>query len=53
MVVHNWHKMGGTVLETSRGGFDFDRIGDAFQDCSYNQIAPCGALDEIFGSFAL
>ena len=30
-LVHDWHKRGGTVLETSRGGFDLDKIVDAIK----------------------
>ena len=37
-LVHAWHKMGGTVLETSRGGFDLDKIVDAMQNRGFNQV---------------
>lgn len=37
-LVHNWHKNGGTVLETSRGGFDLHKIVDAIQNRGYNQV---------------
>lgn len=37
-LVHNWHKSGGTALETSRGGFDLQKIVDAIQDRGFNQV---------------
>ena len=37
-LVHNWHKKGGTVLATSRGGFDLCKIVDAIQQNGYNQV---------------
>lgn len=37
-LVHNWHKRGGTVLETSRGGFDLARIVDAIEHRRFNQV---------------
>ncbi|KAK3007946.1 hypothetical protein RJ639_013359 [Escallonia herrerae] len=36
-MVHNWHRRGGTLLETSRGGFDLDKIVNAIQDRGFNQ----------------
>ncbi|KAL5715351.1 6-phosphofructokinase [Ranunculus cassubicifolius] len=41
-VVHDWHKRGGTVLETTRGGFDLDKIVDAIQNQAYNQVYIVG-----------
>ncbi|KAM7263622.1 hypothetical protein ACFE04_001305 [Oxalis oulophora] len=41
-IVHDWHKKGGTVLETSRGGFDLHRIVDAIQESGYNQVYITG-----------
>ncbi|XP_047318039.1 ATP-dependent 6-phosphofructokinase 2 [Impatiens glandulifera] len=41
-LVHNWHKRGGTVLETSRGGFDLDRIVNSIQDRGFNQVYIIG-----------
>ena len=35
-LVHSWHSRGGTVLETSRGGFDLQKIVDGIQD--FNQV---------------
>ncbi|OUZ99255.1 Phosphofructokinase domain [Macleaya cordata] len=36
-LVHDWHKRGGTVLETTRGGFDLKKIVDAIEDRGFNQ----------------
>ncbi|KAJ0018973.1 hypothetical protein Pint_09651 [Pistacia integerrima] len=36
-MMHGWHKRGGTVLETSRGGFDLNKIVDAIQHHGFNQ----------------
>ncbi|XP_060185298.1 uncharacterized protein LOC132614786 [Lycium barbarum] len=36
-MVDDWHKRGGTVLETSRGGFDLNKIVNAIQDHGFNQ----------------
>ncbi|CAO2829518.1 unnamed protein product [Amaranthus hypochondriacus] len=41
-MVHNWHKRGGTVLETSRGGFDLKKIVDAIQLHGFNQVYIIG-----------
>ncbi|XP_051129057.1 ATP-dependent 6-phosphofructokinase 2 [Andrographis paniculata] len=41
-MVHGWHKNGGTLLETSRGGFDLDKIVDAIQDRGFNQVYIIG-----------
>ncbi|KAB1221640.1 6-phosphofructokinase 2 [Morella rubra] len=41
-LVHNWHKSGGTALETSRGGFDLQKIVDAIQDRGFNQVYIIG-----------
>ncbi|CAN0847778.1 ATP-dependent 6-phosphofructokinase 2 [Linum grandiflorum] len=37
-LVHNLHKKGGTVLETSRGGFDLEKIVDGIQRHGFNQV---------------
>ncbi|CAN0861218.1 ATP-dependent 6-phosphofructokinase 2, partial [Linum grandiflorum] len=47
-LVHNLHKKGGTVLETSRGGFDLEKIVDGIQRHGFNQrkrLAPTIADD--------
>ncbi|KAF7840482.1 ATP-dependent 6-phosphofructokinase 2 [Senna tora] len=41
-IVHNWHKRGGTVLETSRGGFDLEKIVDAIEKHGFNQLYIIG-----------
>ncbi|KAF6142294.1 hypothetical protein GIB67_037461 [Kingdonia uniflora] len=41
-LVHNWHKKGGTVLATSRGGFNLHKIVDAIQHQGYNQVYIIG-----------
>lgn len=37
-MVRGWHKLGGTMLETSRGGFDLHQIVDAIQTNAFNQV---------------
>lgn len=37
-LVHDWHKRGGSMLETSRGGFDLDKIVDGIQQRGFNQV---------------
>ncbi|XP_059309326.1 ATP-dependent 6-phosphofructokinase 2 [Lycium ferocissimum] len=41
-MVDDWHKRGGTVLETSRGGFDLNKIVNAIQDHGFNQLYIIG-----------
>ncbi|CAI9756696.1 unnamed protein product [Fraxinus pennsylvanica] len=41
-MVHGWHRKGGTVLETSRGGFDLHKIVNAIQDRGFNQVYIIG-----------
>ncbi|KAL3521791.1 hypothetical protein ACH5RR_014625 [Cinchona calisaya] len=41
-MVHDLHKRGGTMLETSRGGFDLHQIVNAIQDRGYNQVYIIG-----------
>ncbi|KAK4838140.1 hypothetical protein QYF36_011358 [Acer negundo] len=36
--VHGWHKTGGTLLQTSRGGFHLHNIVDAIQRYGFNQV---------------
>jgi len=40
-LVHSLHKKGGTVLETSRGGFDLHKIVDGIRDRGFNQVFFC------------
>lgn len=37
-MVDGWHRNGGTMLETSRGGFDLHKIVDAIQNQGFNQV---------------
>ncbi|CAN0880615.1 ATP-dependent 6-phosphofructokinase 2 [Linum grandiflorum] len=37
-LVHNLHKKGGTVLETSRGRFDLEKIVDGIQRHGFNHV---------------
>ncbi|CAN1162640.1 ATP-dependent 6-phosphofructokinase 2 [Linum perenne] len=41
-LVHNLHKKGGTVLETSRGGFDLEKIVDGIERHGFNQLYIIG-----------
>uniref|UniRef100_A0A0C9S6Y4 TSA: Wollemia nobilis Ref_Wollemi_Transcript_14138_1838 transcribed RNA sequence n=1 Tax=Wollemia nobilis TaxID=56998 RepID=A0A0C9S6Y4_9CONI len=41
-MAHLWHKIGGTVLETSRGGFDVEKIVDAIERYGFNQVYLIG-----------
>ncbi|KAJ9562928.1 hypothetical protein OSB04_008088 [Centaurea solstitialis] len=49
-MVHDWHKRGGTVLETSRGGFDLDKIVNAIEDRGYNQVYIIGGDGTLRGA---
>ncbi|KAL2495656.1 ATP-dependent 6-phosphofructokinase 2 [Forsythia ovata] len=40
--VDGWHRKGGTVLETSRGGFDLHKIVNAIKDRGFNQVYIIG-----------
>ncbi|XP_052182674.1 ATP-dependent 6-phosphofructokinase 2 [Diospyros lotus] len=41
-LVHNWHRRGGSVLQTSRGGFHLSKIVDSIQDHAFNQVYIIG-----------
>ncbi|KGN49017.1 ATP-dependent 6-phosphofructokinase 2 [Cucumis sativus] len=41
-LVDNWHKRGGTALQTSRGGFDLKKIVDAIENHGFNQVYITG-----------
>ncbi|KAK7261136.1 hypothetical protein RIF29_27440 [Crotalaria pallida] len=41
-IAHDLHRRGGTVLETSRGGFDLRKIVDAIQRRGFNQVYIIG-----------
>ncbi|CAN6448230.1 unnamed protein product [Victoria cruziana] len=40
--VDHWHKSGGTMLQTSRGGFDLKKIVDAIEARGFNQLYIIG-----------
>lgn len=47
--VNNIHKRGGTVLGTSRGGHDTNKIVDSIQDRGINQVCiPFNLLGYVF-----
>ncbi|XP_027368640.1 ATP-dependent 6-phosphofructokinase 2 [Abrus precatorius] len=41
-LVHHWHTMGGTLLQTSRGGFHLHNIVDAIQNHAFTQVYIIG-----------
>ncbi|KAL2904088.1 ATP-dependent 6-phosphofructokinase 2 [Bienertia sinuspersici] len=41
-MVHNWHKQGGTALETSRGGFDLVKIVDSIESHGFSHVYIVG-----------
>lgn len=41
-MVHGWHQRGGTALETSRGGFDLEKIVNAIEEKGFNQVYIIG-----------
>nr|ABR17567.1 unknown [Picea sitchensis] len=41
-LVDNWHKIGGSTLETSRGGFDLQKIVDGIEAHGFNQVYIIG-----------
>uniref|UniRef100_A0A0D6QWM2 ATP-dependent 6-phosphofructokinase n=1 Tax=Araucaria cunninghamii TaxID=56994 RepID=A0A0D6QWM2_ARACU len=49
-LVKDWHKRGGTVLETSRGGFDLKKIVDAIEQHGFNQIYIIGGDGSMRGA---
>lgn len=52
-LVHSWHKMGGTVLETSRGGFDLCKIVDAIEAHGFNQLYIIGGDGTMRGALKI
>ncbi|XP_062161323.1 ATP-dependent 6-phosphofructokinase 2-like [Alnus glutinosa] len=49
-LVHSLHKKGGTLLETSRGGFDLHKIVDAIRDRGFNQVYIIGGDGSMRGA---
>ncbi|CAO2035395.1 unnamed protein product [Urochloa humidicola] len=51
--VDDWHKKGGTVLKTTRGGFDLDKIVDGIVARGYTQIYAIGGDGTMRGAVAI
>ncbi|KAJ7523966.1 hypothetical protein O6H91_18G070700 [Diphasiastrum complanatum] len=49
-VVDQWHKVGGTMLDTSRGGMDLKKIGDSIEDRGYNLVFIIGGDGTLRGA---
>ncbi|PIA25071.1 hypothetical protein AQUCO_12700002v1 [Aquilegia coerulea] len=49
-VVHDWHKRGGTILETTRGGFDLEKIVNAIEQHGFNQVYIIGGDGSMRGA---
>ncbi|KAF9611373.1 hypothetical protein IFM89_031385 [Coptis chinensis] len=49
-VVHKWHKRGGTALETTRGGFDLEKIVDGIEQRGFNQVYIVGGDGSMRGA---
>nr|XP_043610379.1 ATP-dependent 6-phosphofructokinase 2-like [Erigeron canadensis] len=49
-LVHNWHKRGGTALESSRGGFDLEKIINAIETRGFNQVYIIGGDGTLRGA---
>ncbi|XP_042478036.1 ATP-dependent 6-phosphofructokinase 2-like [Macadamia integrifolia] len=52
-LVHDWHMRGGTILETSRGGFDLHKIVDAIESRRFNQVYIIGGDGTMRGAVAI
>ncbi|KAG6485266.1 hypothetical protein ZIOFF_053800 [Zingiber officinale] len=52
-MVDSWHKMGGTALTTSRGGFDLGKIVDAIERHGFNQVYCIGGDGTMRGAAKL
>ncbi|GJN02625.1 hypothetical protein PR202_ga19995 [Eleusine coracana subsp. coracana] len=51
--VDDWHKKGGTVLKTTRGGFDLNKIVDGIVARGYTQIYAIGGDGTMRGAVAI
>ncbi|CAL5026963.1 unnamed protein product [Urochloa decumbens] len=51
--VDDWHKKGGTVLKTTRGGFDLSKIVDGIVARGYTQIYAIGGDGTMRGAVAI
>ncbi|KAG6549285.1 hypothetical protein Mapa_009271 [Marchantia paleacea] len=52
-VVDDWHKKGGSVLGTSRGGFDLKKIVDGIEEAGYNQLYVIGGDGTMRGAVTI
>ncbi|KAL2632248.1 hypothetical protein R1flu_016934 [Riccia fluitans] len=52
-VVDDWHKKGGSVLGSSRGGFDLKKIMDGIEGAGYNQLFIVGGDGTMRGAVAI
>ncbi|XP_052150973.1 ATP-dependent 6-phosphofructokinase 2 [Oryza glaberrima] len=51
--VDHWHKKGGTVLKTTRGGFDLNKIVDGIVARGYTQVYAIGGDGTMRGAVAI
>uniref|UniRef100_A0A0D9W622 Phosphofructokinase domain-containing protein n=1 Tax=Leersia perrieri TaxID=77586 RepID=A0A0D9W622_9ORYZ len=51
--VDDWHKKGGTVLKTTRGGFDLNKIVDGIVARGYTQVYAIGGDGTMRGAVAI
>ncbi|KAL5215596.1 hypothetical protein ABZP36_006997 [Zizania latifolia] len=51
--VDDWHKKGGTVLKTTRGGFDLNKIVDGIVAREYTQVYVIGGDGTMRGAVAI
>ncbi|KAK9089947.1 hypothetical protein Scep_029029 [Stephania cephalantha] len=51
--VHDWHKRGGTVLQTSRGGFHLQNIVNSIQRRGFNQVYIIGGDGTMRGALKI
>lgn len=47
-MLQDLHRRGGTILETSRGGFDLGNIVNAIQNYGFNQVPPTNLFRFLF-----
>ncbi|KAJ9689924.1 hypothetical protein PVL29_012543 [Vitis rotundifolia] len=52
-LVEDWHKRGGTVLETSRGGFDLEKIVNSIKDHEFDQVYVIGGDGSMRGAVTI
>lgn len=52
-LVEDWHKRGGSVLETSRGGFDLEKIVNSIKDHEFDQVYVIGGDGTMRGAVTI